>query len=94
MIAMSHAYWFKPKRIGYGAYPTTWEGWLVMAAYSLVLWACVAAIVTHRSSPSMMIVPIFVIVAATVALFIVCKKKTDGSWGWNAGARQNSGKND
>jgi hypothetical protein len=94
MIAMGHAYWFKPKRIGYGAYPTTWEGWVVIAAYSLVLAVCAPLIVTHRGLPSIMIAPISVIVAATVALFVICKKKTDGSWGWNAGARQISGKND
>ena len=23
------AYWFKPKRYGYGATPITWEGWVV-----------------------------------------------------------------
>ena len=94
MIVMSHAYWFKPKRIGYGAYPTTWEGWLVIAAYTTVLAVCVPLIVTHRGSLSILVAPIAVIAAATVTLFVVCKKKTDGSWGWNAGIRHISGKND
>jgi hypothetical protein len=94
VIAMSHAYWFKPKRIGYGAYPTTWEGWLVIAAYTLVLAVFVPFIVTHRSSLSFLVAPIAMIVAATIALFVVCKTKTDGPLGWNAGARHISGKND
>ncbi len=26
-------YWFKAKRYGYGWYPATWEGWLVLAVW-------------------------------------------------------------
>ncbi len=28
--------WFKRKRYGYGWYPATWEGWVVLLAYILV----------------------------------------------------------
>ena len=30
-------YWFRQKRFGYGATPNTWQGWLVYAAYALLL---------------------------------------------------------
>jgi hypothetical protein len=93
MTAMSNAYWFKPKRISYGATPSTWEGWAVTAVYCLVVWACVAVIATHRGSGSILAALLAVIVAATIALVVVGVKKTDGRWGWNAGARQTSGKN-
>lgn len=26
---MEKQYWFKPKKLGYGMYPCTWQGWLV-----------------------------------------------------------------
>jgi len=29
----SNKYWFKPKRFGYGAEPTTWEGWALIAVF-------------------------------------------------------------
>jgi hypothetical protein len=90
---MFHAYWFKPKRIGYGAYPTTWEGWAVTAAYCLIVWACTVAVAVHRYSVSIIIACAVIAVVATIALVVVAMKKTEGRWGWNAGARQISGKN-
>jgi hypothetical protein len=91
MTAMANAYWFKPKRIGYGATPSSWEGWALTAAYCLVVWASVAVIATHRGSESILMGLLFVIVAATIALVVIGKKKTDGPWGWSAGARKTSG---
>jgi hypothetical protein len=89
---MTHAYWFKPKRFGYGATPSTWEGWAVTGAYCLVVWACVVAIVTHRASSPVLAASLSVIAVATVALIAIGVKKTDGRWGWNAGRKHISGK--
>jgi hypothetical protein len=91
---MVHAHWFKPKKFGYGATPTTWEGWAVTGAYCLVVWACVAATIAYRNSDAVLAGSISVIALATIALVIVSYVKTDGRWGWNAGAGQISGKND
>ena len=91
---MSNAYWFKPKRIGYGATPSSWEGWALIAAYSLLLWAGTAVVVTHRDSTAIVLTAISALVIVTIALFATVSKKTDGRWGWNAEAKQNSGKND
>jgi hypothetical protein len=33
---MRRPLWFKAKRYGYGWYPASWQGWLVMAAWLLV----------------------------------------------------------
>ncbi len=30
-------YWFGPKRIGFGVSPRSWQGWLVLAVYVLVV---------------------------------------------------------
>jgi hypothetical protein len=75
---MVHAYWFKPKRIGYGAYPATWEGWAVTAAYCLIVWTCTVAVAAHRHSVSIIIASSIVAVVATIALVVVAVKKTDG----------------
>jgi hypothetical protein len=33
-----HAYWFPAKRYGWGwSIPTTWQGWLVLAAFVLLV---------------------------------------------------------
>jgi hypothetical protein len=95
---MTHTYWFKPKRFGYGTTPSTWEGWAVTAAYGLIIWGCTAAIVTHRHQLSIVVEFAILAAAATIALFVIAVRKTDGRWGWrwgqNAGANQISGKND
>jgi hypothetical protein len=94
VTSMGHAYWFKPKKFGYGATPTTWEGWAVTAVYCILLWVSVAVIATHRSSSAISLTSMSAIVVATIALFVIGIKKTEGRWGWNAGAKQISGKND
>ncbi len=30
-------FWFRPKKYGYGAYPNTWEGWLLTFVYVILL---------------------------------------------------------
>jgi hypothetical protein len=89
---MSNRYWFRPKRFGYGATPSTWEGWAVVAVYVVVLVGCVLAINSHKESLTSFVTAIATMVVATVVLFVVGVQKTDGAWGWNAGAKQISGK--
>jgi hypothetical protein len=91
---MDHEFWFKPKTFGYGATPTTWEGWVVMAVYGLVVLGCVAAMYLRKESFSIFVSSMGTIVVATIVMIVVSVQKTDGTWGWNAGAKQISGKND
>jgi len=87
---MSHACWFKPKKFGYGATPSTWEGWAVKGVYGLVVWAGAATIITHRGSGLIVAISLL---AAAVATIVDSVKKCEGHRGWNAGAKQISGKN-
>jgi hypothetical protein len=78
-------YWFKPKRYGYGATPTTWQGWAVtlgtvavMVAVSLFLrlnerhyWALAAMLGFDA--------------LALAFLFIVSGRKTEGGLRWRWG---------
>jgi hypothetical protein len=91
---MSSEFWFKPKTFGYGATPTTWEGWAVVAIYSLVVLGCVVAMTVRKDSFSAFVSSMAMIVVATVVLVVVSVQKTDGAWGWNAGANQTAGKKD
>jgi hypothetical protein len=90
---MSHAYWFEPKKIGYGATPTS-AGWAVSAGFVLIVWASITAIASHGNSTAILLTSFTSIVVATIARLVIGVKKTEGRWGWNAGARQVSGKND
>jgi hypothetical protein len=91
---MTNRFWFKPKRFGYGATPSTWEGWAILAAYVVVLVGCIVGITVRSESLAPHAASIATIVVATVVLIAVGVQKTDGAWGWNAGAKQISGKKD
>jgi hypothetical protein len=86
---MSHQFWFKPKTFGYGAAPTSCEGWAVVA----VVIACVIAMIVRKDSFAIHVSSIATIIVATVVMIAVGVQKTDGAWGWNAGGRQIAGKN-
>jgi hypothetical protein len=91
---MVHQYWFKPKTFGYGATPSTWEGWLVLAVYVAVLSACAVTVAVHRGSLPALASSLVVVALATTVLTLVSVWKTDGIWRWRWGPRKISGKND
>lgn len=67
-------YWFKPKKYGYGAYPYTWEGWLVMLGYILLLILIIKNITFDRY------LFYISILMWTISLVFLSKEKTDGEW--------------
>jgi uncharacterized membrane protein len=92
---MTNQYWFKPKVFGYGASPTTWEGWLLVVAYCAVV-SLATLMVLIASEPGKASVGTFwmlwavwlvVVVVATTILAKVSKRRTDGEWRWRWGRR-------
>ncbi|MPZ56815.1 MAG: hypothetical protein GEU91_10040 [Rhizobiales bacterium] len=92
---MSDQYWFKPKVFGYGASPTTWEGWAVVAGYCAVVTivTLAALIIVEPGTVSasvqwlMWLVWLAVVAIATAVLTVVSKRRTDGEWRWRWGRR-------
>ena len=80
--------WFAPKRYGYGAgLPISWEGWLVLAVYLLIV--CGAAFALPLITPiaeSVAAIAVITIVA-TIVLLIICVRKTRGGWRWRWGGQ-------
>ena len=74
--------WFAPKLYGYGAgLPIAWQGWAVVAGYSLLVTASVVLI------PYSWIAFTALVVAATAALILICAQRTRGGWRWRWGER-------
>ena len=65
---------------------------LPISVYVLVLVGCIMAMTARRESPAIDAASATMIVA-TVVLIALSVQKTDGALGWNAGAKQLSGKN-
>ena len=91
---MGHEYWFKPKTFGYGATPTTWEGWTLVTVYTLVLVAGIVAMTLRKESFAIDIASLAVIGVVTVVMVVVSVQKTDGAWHWSWGAKKIVGKSE
>ena len=86
-------YWFKPKTYGYGAAPTSWQGWAVVAAFvaatvvisvSFMVWP-----VLRGTGPSVPEIAAWLgfMAVAIIALVRLCRAKTDGEWRWRWGGK-------
>ena len=76
-------HWFKPRRYGFGATPSTWQGWLVIAVFVVAMVGTSAALM----GPPQPRVGLFIlaVLAETLALVEFCRRKTDGDWRWRWG---------
>ncbi|MGB7037529.1 MAG: hypothetical protein WBD71_18625 [Xanthobacteraceae bacterium] len=74
------AYWFKPKRYGYGATPVTWQGWAVTLGTVLIM--VVGSLVLRLTESSWGLAMLAFDAAALGVLFVVCRRRTDGEWRW------------
>jgi hypothetical protein len=84
-VSVMTTYWFKPKRYGYGATPTTWQGWAVtLGAVALMVAVSLSLQLNFRSFWSLVgLVAFDVIVLATMTF--VAYTKTEGGWHWRWG---------
>ena len=76
-------FWFKPRRYGYGATPTAWQGWAVVAVYVAALWGTAATLIT--SGHPRVALFLLAVLAETALLIVLCRRKTDGAWRWRWG---------
>ena len=80
-------YWFRPRRIGYGATPNTWQGWLFIVASAVVI---ASYVLLPQRLPLLNGVAACLIWAAGGLLLVFgfvkfTKTKTDGEWRWRNG---------
>lgn len=79
--------WFKAKRYGYGWYPGTIEGWLVLCGYLFLAffpYVLLGILGPENLAPDIF-VPIFLgyMAALTVILIAICVKKGEPArWRW------------
>jgi hypothetical protein len=78
-------YWFRPKSYGYGATPSTWQGW----ALSVVGVALVFAVVTIgpaiRDNGLRALWMVLGLAAVIVPFTAIAYIKTEGGWHWRFG---------
>lgn len=75
-IEKQTSYWFKRKRFGWGYVPVTWQGWMLIAAYVLVITLAATAFLDGTPGESAFFILIFIL--ATAGLFQISFRK--GPW--------------
>ncbi len=74
-------YWFTPKLKGYGAVPTTWEGYTLVVLFLAVVLGCVLVMIRRGSKSSTFPPPMIVVYVSTLVFLLICAWNNDGSWG-------------
>ena len=81
-------FWFKPKTHGYGAYPTGWRGWALIAAFviglQLIMWPFVVGPALTNVPPTIagLAGSLTAVALATWVFLRFVRAKTDGEWSW------------
>ncbi|WP_022724397.1 hypothetical protein [Rhodopseudomonas sp. B29] len=74
-----HEFWFTPKLTGYGAVPSTWEGYTLVGAFLTIIMVCVSVMIRRaKSYTAIFPLPMRVLAVSTVVFLIICAWKTDG----------------
>ncbi len=77
--------WFKAKNYGWGWYPSSWQGWLVIVAYTAALTTLFRDVDARSHSGSDTLYGMFIpAVALTAALLVICwctGEKPEWRWG-------------
>lgn len=78
--------WFRAKRYGYGWYPCTWEGWLSVAIFIILLTIGELLFINKlKQSSSLFVTTLFIvyILSITIALLYISYKKGEpAKWRW------------
>ncbi len=78
-------YWFKAKRYGWGWYPATWQGWLVLLGYFALLLVDATGkniFVDQPSSDKVLSFVIDAIILAVILIFVCYKTGEKPRWRW------------
>ena len=77
-------FWFRPRRYGHGASPSTWQGWATILAFVIIF---PLALALFWAMPNLLgIIAVVIFIPAAVLGFIAfVRKKTDGEWRWRWG---------
>ena len=80
--------WFKAKRYGWGWFPATWQGWLTLTIYFIIVAYQLIAIEMYTLSPRAIAdIAVPRIVALTIILIAICFM-TGERPGWHWGNKK------
>lgn len=83
MINSSDKKWFKRKKYGWGWTPITWQGWLAVVLYIVLLVVFSRTLDENTTNREAMLTFILPVILLTIALIRVCYRKGEKPrWQW------------
>ena len=84
-------YWFRAKEYGYGWYPATWQGWLVLGAWLVVFVILLFVFESIRKfNDGLATIILLVGSVASSSILILISKKTGEPAAWRWGESKNT----
>lgn len=81
MEQQNNKYWFKAKTYGYGWYPATWQGWLSVLVYLIILIGLIYVFGTNIEKYIVFYL-ITVFILTGLLIYISYKKGEPAKWHW------------
>ena len=75
---MKNKLWFRAKYYGWGWYPSSWEGWLVLLAWAVLFALTMSRINDHEWLKNI----VFIFVFTGILIWICYKKGEKPRWRW------------
>lgn len=79
------AAWFKQKRYGYGAAPSSWQGWAITIAYTAIVVALSVWLVGDDRPAPRALAFFGIVTALTILLIGIVARTTEGGLRWRWG---------
>lgn len=75
--------WFKAKQYGWGWYPASWQGWLILFVYTVVISLAAVLLGSRIEIDAYFVGAIALTIGATIGLIIICWKTGEHpKWSW------------
>ncbi len=82
------AAWFKQKRYGFGASPSSWQGWALTIGYIAIVAALSVWMGAEEGQVASRALPFIAIVLALTIVFVgIAWRTTEGGWRWRWGEK-------
>ena len=80
-------YWFRPKQFGYGATPSTWQGWLLTIVGALLIAGLAFGVDFVRNDMMRLVMVAVGIPLVLIPFVLITHAKTEGGWRWRWGTK-------
>ena len=74
-------YWFKTKTYGWGWYPATWQGWLVLGIYILLFASLIIKVNSHTMVLPLYLIAVFILTGILLVICYLTGEKPRWRWG-------------